>query len=65
MTTTTLTAPVPVPLPRFARTRRALCAAGRAVVDGLATDNGWCWAYGVWYPYMGPIAQSHAHDRQR
>jgi hypothetical protein len=28
-----------------------LAALGRAIVDCLATDNGWMWAYGVWYPH--------------
>jgi hypothetical protein len=27
------------------RFRRAVAAFGRAVVEGLATENGWMWAY--------------------
>ncbi len=40
--------------PRTDRIRRALRAFGRSMVRGLATDNGWFWAYGVWYPYLEP-----------
>jgi hypothetical protein len=32
------------------RLGRALRAVGRAIVDGLATENGWLWAYG----WIGP-----------
>lgn len=34
----------------LARLRAALRATGRAIVAGLATENGWLWAYG----YIGP-----------
>ena len=40
------------------RIRSALRACGRRVVRGLATDNGWFWAYGVWYPYFDPTTRS-------
>jgi hypothetical protein len=33
------------------RIRRSFAALGRAIIDSLATDNGWMWAYGVWYPH--------------
>ena len=34
--------------------RRFLAAIGRAIVDGLADENGWMWAYGC-----GPIAPQY------
>ncbi|MDT7577339.1 MAG: hypothetical protein QOH17_3672 [Pseudonocardiales bacterium] len=33
------------------RIRRTLAALGRMIIDGVAADNGWMWAYGVWYPH--------------
>ena len=30
--------------------RRFLATLGRAIIDGLATENGWMWAYGAGYP---------------
>ena len=32
------------------RFRRCMAAFGRAVVEGLAIENGWMWAYGAWCP---------------
>ena len=49
--------------PTGARIRAALRRAGRVVVDDLATENGWCWAYGVWYPYVAPWPR-HAGPRR-
>lgn len=43
------------------RTRRFFAALGRAIIDGLATDNGWMWAYGVWYPHPA-ILNGCAHS---
>lgn len=59
MTATLSPAPSTDPAPATPRVRRALRALRAAVARGLATDNGWCgahgmWVYGVWYPGLVP-----------
>ena len=52
MSTPSLGRPEPVTdMPHWSRVLRAV---GRAVVQNLATDNGWLWAAGLGYPYLGP-----------
>ncbi len=52
----TLTTTRPEPAPRVSRPWALLCAAGRGITADLATENGWMWAYGLGYPYVGPTA---------
>jgi hypothetical protein len=47
--------------PLGSRIWAALCAAGRCATANLATDNGWMWAYGLGYPYVGPAAPYGRH----
>lgn len=62
MTLTTATGPTapttstPATTPRPAR--RRLAAVWWRVVEGLATDNGWCWAACTWGPLPAALARS-------
>lgn len=47
-----MTVTTPATEPR--RLRDALRTLGRWVVEGLATDNGWCWGACYGYPVFPP-----------